>query len=130
MGSLHYQIDVDGDGRQDHMIRVTLTALQLCADNYFHSAQFRCQPFVLQWELDTDTQLFVIMMATEKPILWRACRRRANDLVYLESSTQQGRAVTFGTTGDQRLPNRKASLLAAMMFLNFRLTLNFRNVRY
>jgi hypothetical protein len=97
------QIDVDGDGRQDHLVmrdpnggttpgaEVTFYALR-SSDN---------QPFVLQWGLDTDTRLFGDYDGDGKTDF--VSRRTENGLyvwyIY-QSSTGQGRAVTFGSTGD------------------------------
>jgi len=97
------QIDVDGDGRQDHMIQrdpngATTTGAEV---TYYIRRSSDGQPFVLQWGLDTDARLFGDYDGDGKTDF--VARRTVNGLyvwyIY-QSSNGQGRAVTFGAAGD------------------------------
>ena len=97
------QIDVDGDGRQDHMIQrdpngATTTGAEV---TYYIRRSSDGQPFVLQWGLDTDARLFGDYDGDGKTDF--VARRTVNGLyvwyIY-QSSNGQGRVVTFGGTGD------------------------------
>ncbi len=95
-------IDIDGDGRQDHLIQRdsngTTTGGNL---TYFVRRSSDGQPFVLQWGLDTDTRLLGDYDGDGRTDI--VSRRTINNqyvwYIY-QSSNGQGRAVTFGTTGD------------------------------
>jgi len=98
------QIDVDGDGRQDHVIqRDPDVSVGATGDpvTYFIRRSSNAQPFVLQWGLDTDARLFGDYDGDGRTDF--VARRTINGqyvwYIY-QSSNGQGRAVTFGGTGD------------------------------
>ena len=99
------QIDVDGDGRQDHLIQrdPNGAAATGAPVTYFARRSSDGQPFVLQWGFDTDARLFGDYDGDGKTDF--VARRIVNGqfvwYIY-QSSNGQGRAVTFGGTGDQR----------------------------
>jgi len=97
------QVDVDGDGIQDHMIQRDPNGITTpgAMTTYFVRRSSDGQPFVLQWGLDTDARLFGDYDGDGKTDF--VARRNINgQLVWYiyQSSNGQGRAVTFGTTGD------------------------------
>lgn len=96
------QMDIDGDGRQDHMVTrdpdhntfgspVTIY-IRRSSDG---------QPFALQWGLDTDTRLFGDYDGDGKTDIV-ARRNEGGQLVWYiyQSSNGQGRVVIFGTSSD------------------------------
>jgi len=97
------QVDVDGDGRQDHMIQrdPNGAATPGAATTYFVRRSSDGQPFVLQWGLDTDARLFgdydgdgktdfVTRVIVDGQFVW----------YMYQSSNGKGGAVSFGGTGD------------------------------
>ncbi len=109
------QIDVDGDGRQDHTIQRDPDNSVAPAGNpvtYYIRRSSDGQPFVLQWGVDTDARLFGDYDGDGKTD-FVARRDVGGQFVWyiFQSSTQTGRAVSFGTTGDQR--SAEAELLTA-----------------
>ena len=97
------QVDVNGDGIQDHMIQQDPNGITTpgAMTTYFVRRSSDGQPFVLQWGLDTDARLFGDYDGDGKTDF--VARRNINgQLVWYiyQSSNGQGRAVTFGTTGD------------------------------
>jgi CHRD domain/FG-GAP-like repeat len=96
------QVDVDGDGIQDHVIqRDPNTGTAGNPVTYYIRRSSDGQPFVLQWGLDTDGRLFGDYDGDGKTDF--VARRTENGLfvwyIY-QSSTGTARAVTFGGTGD------------------------------
>ena len=95
-------IDIDGDGRQDHVIqRDPNTGTPGNPVTYYIRRSSDGQPFVLQWGLDTDGRLFGDYDGDGKTDF--VARRNEGGLfvwyIY-QSSTGTARAVTFGGTGD------------------------------
>ena len=96
------QVDIDGDGRQDHVIqRDPNTGVTGNPVTYYIRRSSDGQSFVLQWGLDTDARLFGDYDGDGKTDF--VARRNINgQLVWYiyQSSNGQGRVVTFGITGD------------------------------
>ncbi len=96
------QVDIDGDGIQDIMTmrdpNGTTTGAQV---TFFIRRSSDGTGFVLPWGLDTDVRRFGDYDGDGKTDI--VARRTENGLfvwyIY-QSSNGQGRAVTFGTTGD------------------------------
>jgi hypothetical protein len=106
------QVDIDGDGRQDHMIaRDPDTATMGDTMTYYIRRSSDGQAFVLPWGLDTDSRLFGDYDGDGRTDL--VARRTLNGLfvwyIY-QSSNGQGRAVTFGQAGDLR-PGEHSDIL-------------------
>jgi hypothetical protein len=101
------QIDIDGDGRQDHMVIRDPVGPTQGSPNlgnqiaYFIRRSSDGQPFVLQWGLDTDVRQFGDYDGDGKTDIV-ARRDIGGQLVWYiyQSSNGQGRAVTFGAVGD------------------------------
>ena len=96
------QVDIDGDGRQDHMVvRDPNGATPGAPVTYFIRRSSDGQPFVLQWGLDTDTQLFGDYDGDGKTDIV-ARRNEGGQLIWYiyQSSNGQLRAVHFGAAGD------------------------------
>lgn len=96
------QVDIDGDGIQDHMIqRDPNTGTPGNPVTYYVRRSSDGQPFVLQWGFDTDVRLFGDYDGDGKTDF--VARRNENGVfvwyIY-QSSTGQPRAVSFGGTGD------------------------------
>ncbi|MCY7377456.1 MAG: CHRD domain-containing protein [Pyrinomonadaceae bacterium] len=96
------QVDVDGDGRQDHVIqRDPNTGTTGNPVTYFIRRSSDGQMFVLQWGFDTDVRLFGDYDGDGKTDF--VARRNEGGLLiwYIyQSSNGQLRAVPFGATGD------------------------------
>ena len=96
-------VDIDGDGRQDHLIQRDSNGTTATGGNltYFVRRSSDGQPFVLQWGLDTDARLLGDYDGDGRTDI--VSRRTINGLyvwyIY-QSSNGQGRVVTFGGTGD------------------------------
>ncbi|MCY7348827.1 MAG: CHRD domain-containing protein [Pyrinomonadaceae bacterium] len=98
------QVDIDGDGIQDYMVgrdpNTTTTGDQL---TYYIRRSSDGQSVVIPWGLDSDIKRFGDYDGDGKTDI--ASRRTENGqfvwYIY-QSSTQTGRAVTFGQTGDLR----------------------------
>jgi hypothetical protein len=100
------QMDIDGDGRQDHMI-VRDPNGNTTGDpmTYWIRRSSDGQPFVLQWGLDTDERLFGDYDGDGKTDI--VARRSINGqlvwFILLSSNNYnpaQWRIVYWGTTGD------------------------------
>ncbi len=104
------QIDVDGDGRQDHLVRRDPNAAQVQGDpvTYYILRSSDNQALIFQWGLDTDAALFGDYDGDGKTD-FVARRNIGGELVWfiLPSSNNynrsQPRTVRFGMTGDFRL---------------------------
>lgn len=97
------QMDIDGDGRQDHMVMrdpngVATTGAPV---TFFIRRSSDGQMFVLQWGLDTDARLFGDYDGDGKTDIV-ARRNEGGQLVWYiyQSSNGQGRAVIFGAASD------------------------------
>jgi hypothetical protein len=98
-------VDVDGDGKQDIMVFRTIDGQRV----FFALRSSDNQPYVLTWGVSTgvaatsDTNLFGDYDGDGKTD-FVARRIVSGQLVWyiFNSSTQQGRAVTFGTSTDTR----------------------------
>ncbi|MCA1639392.1 MAG: CHRD domain-containing protein [Acidobacteria bacterium] len=96
------QMDIDGDGRQDHMVvRDPDGAEPGSPVTYYIRRSSDGQPFVLQWGLDSDTRLFGDYDGDGNTDIV-ARRNVGGQLVWYiyQSSNGQGRAVTFGAASD------------------------------
>ncbi|MDQ4121528.1 MAG: CHRD domain-containing protein [Acidobacteriota bacterium] len=97
------QIDIDGDGRQDHMVLRDPNGEGTpgAPVTYFIRRSSDGQMFVLQWGLDTDTPLFGDYDGDGKTDIV-ARRNQGGQLVWYiyQSSNGQLRAVQFGAAGD------------------------------
>jgi len=97
------QVDIDGDGRQDHMIVRDTNGNTTPGGTmvYYIRRSSDGQPFVLSWGLDTDVRFFGDYDGDGRTDL---VARRAIGGLYVwyiyQSSNGQGRAVTFGATPD------------------------------
>jgi hypothetical protein len=101
------QVDIDGDGRQDRLVyRDPNPAATATGDpiTYYILRSSDDQPFVLQWGLDTDAKLLGDYDGDGKTDIV-ARRVVGGQMIWYiyQSSNGQGRAVSFGATGDQRL---------------------------
>ena len=101
------QIDIDGDGRQDHMvIRDPIGPTQASPNlgnqmTYYIRRSSDGQPFVLQWGLDTDVRQFGDYDGDGKTDIVARRNEGGQQVWYIyQSSNGQGRAVTFGAAGD------------------------------
>ncbi len=100
------QIDIDGDGRQDHMVVRDSNGSATTGGTYtfFILRSSDGQQFTLPWGVDTDIYRYGDYDGDGKTDI--AARRTENGLynwyIY-QSSTGQGRVVTFGGTGDARI---------------------------
>ncbi|MCA1624975.1 MAG: CHRD domain-containing protein [Acidobacteria bacterium] len=97
------QIDIDGDGRQDHMVfrdpNINETGDPI---TYYILRSSNNQPFVLQWGIDTDARLFGDYDGDGKTDLVARRNVGGQYVWYIyQSSNGQGRAVSFGMTNDQ-----------------------------
>lgn len=93
------QMDIDGDGRQDHMVvRDPNGFATLGAPvTYFIRRSSDGQMFVLQWGLDTDARLFGDYDGDGKTDIVARRNEGAQLVWYIyQSSNGQGRAVHFG----------------------------------
>ncbi|CAN5667472.1 hypothetical protein BH24ACI1_BH24ACI1_17060 [soil metagenome] len=101
------QVDVDGDGRQDHLVRRDPNAAQVQGDpvTYYILRSSDNQALIFQWGLDTDAALFGDYDGDGKTD-FVARRNIGGELVWfiLQSSnnynTSQQRTMRFGVTGD------------------------------
>jgi hypothetical protein len=95
------QIDIDGDGRQDHMVLRDLSITESTPVTYYIRRSSDGQSFVLQWGLDSDQRLFGDYDGDGKTDIV-ARRNVGGQLVWYiyQSSNGQGRVVTFGAAGD------------------------------
>ncbi len=101
------QVDVDGDGRQDHLVRRDPDAAQTQGDpvTYFILRSSDNQALIFQWGLDTDFPLFGDYDGDGKTD-FVARRNIGGELVWfiLQSSNNynmsQPRIVKFGVAGD------------------------------
>jgi hypothetical protein len=93
------QMDIDGDGRQDHMVVRDPNGFATpgAPVTYFIRRSSDGQMFVLQWGLDTDARLFGDYDGDGKTDIV-ARRNEGGQLVWYiyQSSNGQGRAVPFG----------------------------------
>ncbi len=101
------QIDIDGDGRQDHMvIRDPIAPTQGSPNlgnqvTYFIRRSSDGQPFVLQWGLDTDVRQFGDYDGDGKTDIVARRNEGGQQVWYIyQSSNGQGRAVAFGAAND------------------------------
>jgi hypothetical protein len=96
------QMDIDGDGRQDHMVlRDPDGAEPGTPVTYYIRRSSDGQMFVLQWGLDSDTRLFGDYDGDGKTDIV-ARRNQAGQLIWYiyQSSNGQLRAVQFGIATD------------------------------
>ncbi len=101
------QVDVDGDGRQDHVVRRDPNSAQVQGDpvTYYILRSSDNQALIFQWGLDTDAALFGDYDGDGKTD-FVARRNIGGELVWfiLQSSNNynrfQQRTVRFGITGD------------------------------
>jgi hypothetical protein len=96
------QMDIDGDGRQDHMVVRDPNGTEPGAPvTYYIRRSSDGQPFVLQWGLDNDERLFGDYDGDGKTDIV-ARRNEGGKLIWYiyQSSNGQGRAVHFGAAGD------------------------------
>ena len=92
------QMDIDGDGRQDHMVlRDPNSDIPGTPVTYYIRRSSDGQSFVLQWGLDTDQRLFGDYDGDGKTDIV-ARRNEGGQLIWYiyQSSNGQGRAVRFG----------------------------------
>jgi len=95
------QVDIDGDGKQDRLVFRDPSAATGEAVTYYILRSSDNQPFVLQWGLDTDARLFGDYDGDGKTDIVARRTIGGQYVWYIyQSSTQSGRAVTFGGTGD------------------------------
>ena len=96
------QMDIDGDGRQDHMVVRDPNGTEPGASvTYYIRRSSDGQPFVLQWGLDNDERLFGDYDGDGKTDIV-ARRNQGGQLIWYiyQSSNGQLRAVHFGAAGD------------------------------
>jgi hypothetical protein len=96
------QMDIDGDGRQDHMVVRDPNGTEPGAPvTYYIRRSSDGQMFVLQWGLDNDERLFGDYDGDGKTDIV-ARRNEAGKLIWYiyQSSNGQGRVVQFGAAGD------------------------------
>jgi hypothetical protein len=96
------QMDIDGDGRQDHMIVRDPNGSEPGAQlTYYIRRSSDGQMFVLQWGLDNDDRLFGDYDGDGKTDIV-ARRNEAGKLIWYiyQSSNGQLRALHFGSAGD------------------------------
>ena len=96
------QVDIDGDGRQDHMVvRDPNGAATGDRVTYYIRRSSDGQMFVLQWGLDTDGRLFGDYDGDGKTDIVARRNEGGQQVWYIyQSSNGQGRAVTFGAAND------------------------------
>jgi hypothetical protein len=97
------QMDIDGDGRQDHMVVRDPNGggTPGAPVTYYIRRSSDGQPFVLQWGLDTDERLFGDYDGDGKTDIV-ARRNVGGQLIWYiyQSSNGQGRVVHFGAASD------------------------------
>jgi hypothetical protein len=96
------QMDIDGDGRQEHMVvRDPNPDIPGTPVTYYIRRSSDGQSFVLQWGLDTDERLFGDYDGDGKTDIV-ARRNQGGQLIWYiyQSSNGQLRAVHFGVAGD------------------------------